>query len=91
MEHQFYSLEMGQAITVRGLTALGMIKAEAVLDHLAPRNYEAAQMAAFLEALRDGVVIPKLTTNQEVIDFARNYKQTALRAFNAIQGLTVRE
>lgn len=85
---EFYSYELNQNITVRGMSTLGMIHAAAVLDTVAPRDPDAAAMAAMLEALRDGMVEPSLSSNGDLIQFVRQYPKTAVRAFETIQRLT---
>lgn len=89
MQRTFYSYELNKNVTVRGMSTLGIVRSGQVVNTIAPRNSEAAAMAAMLESLRDGMIEPELKTNSDLIAFVRHNPKTAKRAFEEIQRMTV--
>ena len=82
---------MGRDVTVRGMTALGIVRARRANELISHSSDEAAMMAVMLEMLRDGVADPALPNNADLIAFARQYPKTARRAFETIKRLTTLE
>lgn len=89
MQRTFYSYELNKNVTVRGMSTLGIMRSGQVVNTIAPRDSEAAMMAAMLESLRDGMVEPELPNNGDLIAFVRHYPRTARRAFEEIQRMTI--
>lgn len=80
-----YAAELKRDITVRSLSAAGVLRV-----HRASQlpDKKARRMAMMLEVLRDGITNVPLQTDKALMDFASAYPDLTARLFVAINRLT---
>lgn len=81
-----YAPELHQDITVAALSGAGVLAVHNVNESRLPSD--AKKMALILEHVRDGMVIPEVKTDKELLEFVEKYPDLTARIFMTVRHLT---